>query len=751
VIIRSCLICPLVLAMGTDGAYRAPDAAGADLRSEFVRPPFAYKPRPLWFWNAPLEKTQIDGIMDRSKEIGYSGFGILPSPGMKPTYLSDEYFARYGDALKKAAALGQKLTLYDEYWFPSGYVGGQLAKKYPDALCKRLDMAADDVDGPQPYEKRLPAGRLMGIVAMHETSKERRDLTAVARDGVVRWQVPEGKWKIMVFTCVTDGARGLVDYLDPDAVRRFVEMTHEEYFKRFPEHFGTTIDGAFYDEPTFHWVQGGRAWTGEFNRKFREKYGFSPAPWYPALWLDIGPDTAAARNALFGYRAELYATGFPKVLQDWCTAHRIRSTGHVDQEEVVNPVGLCGDLMKSFQHQEMPGLDSIFQYGRGSRMYKIVSSAAYNYDRPLVMTEVYGAMGEGVDVKTLYKEAMDELAKGVNVFVPHAIWSDDGKGKVVAPPELSHRSKVYGPALPALNEYLGRCARMLQHGRHVADIGVLYPIATLQAGYRFDVGKPYEGGVTPPEADYMQVGELLSLAVRRDYTFIHPEILDRRCAVAGKTIELRNKNNPEQYRVFVVPGSTTIHWSNLRKLCEFYDAGGRIVATTRLPDRSAEFGKDAEVRQAVQHIFGSAVNDTAKPPRAAATGVGYTVHVNASGGRAYFLEKPSATAMKAALDDALDVFDVQWETDLQVTGGNVSYIHKGVDGTDVFFFANSSETAVDTHVRFRGKHTLELWDPHTSEIRRAEHTQVTVNGQDMTRVRLVLPPVTSMFLVGRPD
>jgi hypothetical protein len=47
--------------------------------------------------------------------------------------------------------------------------------------------------------------------------------------------------------------------------------------------------------------------------------------------------------------------------------------------------------MKAFQHQEMPGLDSIFQYGRGSPMYKIISSAAYNYDRPLVMTEVYGA------------------------------------------------------------------------------------------------------------------------------------------------------------------------------------------------------------------------------------------------------------------------------------------------------------------------------------------------------------------------
>lgn len=725
------------------------DAAAADLRSDFARPPFEYKPRPLWFWNAPLQTAEIHSIMERSKQSGYCGFGILPSPGMTPAYLSDQYFARYGDALQKAAQLGQKLTLYDEFWFPSGYVGGQLAKKHPDALCKRLDMLAEDVEGPKAYQKAIPAGRLMGVVAMQPITKERKDLTGEVRDGVLRWDVPEGNWKIMVFTCVRDGARGLVDYLDPDAVRRFVEMTHEEYFRRFPEHFGTTIDGAFYDEPTFHWVQGGRAWTGEFNRKFREKLGYSPVPWYPALWMDVGPDTEAARNALFGFRAELYATGFPKVLQDWCSAHHIKSTGHVDQEEVVNPVGQCGDLMKAFRHQEMPGLDSIFQYGRGAPMYKIVSSAAYNYDRPLVMTELYGAMGEGVGVKTLYKEAMDELAKGVNFFVPHAIWTDNTK--VAAPPELSHRSAVYGPALPALNDYLGRAMRILRHGRHVADVGVLYPIATLQAGYRFGVGKPYEGGIVPDEADYMSVGEVLALAVRRDYTFVHPEVLDGRCVLAGNSIRLQNEHNPEQYRVFVIPGSKTIHWSNLKKLKEFYDGGGRVIATTRLPDKSAEFGKDAEVRQAVEHVFGpraSAADGKTPPPAPAA---GYTVHVGGNGGRAYFVPKPSAAAIQAALDDALEVYDVQFETGLQVSGGNLSYIHKVIDGADVYFFANSSDTAVDTQVRIRGKRKFEWWDPHTGEIRAAEYAHTATHGRDVTRVRLALPPVKSVFLVATAE
>ena len=54
----------------------------------------------------------------------------------------------------------------------------------------------------------------------------------------------------------------------------------------------------------------GRTWTDKFNEKFTTRHGFDPRPYYPALWYDIGPDTQAARNFLFGFRTELYATGF---------------------------------------------------------------------------------------------------------------------------------------------------------------------------------------------------------------------------------------------------------------------------------------------------------------------------------------------------------------------------------------------------------------------------------------------------------
>ena len=61
-----------------------------------------------------------------------------------------------------------------------------------------------------------------------------------------------------------------------------------------------------------------RMWTPNFNAYFQKKYGYSPMKYYPALWYDIGPQTAAARNALFGFRAELFGTHFIKRLNDWC-------------------------------------------------------------------------------------------------------------------------------------------------------------------------------------------------------------------------------------------------------------------------------------------------------------------------------------------------------------------------------------------------------------------------------------------------
>ena len=712
-----------------NGWCAEPNGAG-QMREEFNHPPSRYQSRPLWFWNGKLDADKTRTMVAACKTAGYHGMGILPCKGMGFDFMSPGFLNQYKVAVDEAGKLGMKMCLYDEFWFPSGSAGGLLAKHRPEALGKRLDMLATDMNGPKEFTQALPAGTLMGVVAMEAATKKRIDITAAAKDGTLRWNVPTGAWKVMIFTCVRDGGGGLVDYLEPKAVEAFIALTYQAYHDAMPEHFGTTIDGAFYDEPAFYHVKGGRAWTERFNERFRERHQSNPITLYPALWFDIGPDTAAARNALFGMRTELYATGFVKTISDWCAAHHMGLTGHADQEEVANPViGTVGDLIKSFKYQSMPGIDQVFAYGRASRAYKVVSSAASNYDRPQVMVECYGGINN-MPVANLYKEAMDQFAKGINTMVPHAVWYDSKK--IIFKPDLSPGSATHGPELPVYNQYIGRLQRMLQGGRHVADIGVLYPIATLQAGSWFGPGDPYQGCVDIPEADYMRVGEALSLAVRRDFTFVHPEVLDERCMVEGAEILLKNQVNWERYRVFIIPGSRTISVSSLRKIKEFYDQGGQVIATTRLPDTAAEFGGDAEVRQLVTAIFGDL-----KECRG-----------NAKGGRAWFLPSPQASALKSILDEALPDGDVVFEQNEMVKGGNLSYIHKVKDGQKIYFFANSSDQNVDIWVRLRGKFAPELWNPRDGKMGPSEYTHVPGKGEIITRVRLKLPRVHSVFLVA---
>ena len=243
--------------------------------AEFKSPTDRYRPKPLWFWNnTTVTRKGIDTQLKALKEqAGYGGVSILPF-GAKfgPKYLSPEYFDLYEYTAGKAEALGMQLSLYDEYGFPSGSggaIGGddipRFLNRYPSLAMKRLDKIEEEVDGGTVYHKPASAaGKLMAVVAMDTATKERIDLTDKITEGVIVWKVPEGRWKIMQFVCVNDGDPNM-DYLSKDAARAYVTMTHEQYYKRFPQYFGTTITETFFDEPTLYRAKG-RVWTPLFQR-----------------------------------------------------------------------------------------------------------------------------------------------------------------------------------------------------------------------------------------------------------------------------------------------------------------------------------------------------------------------------------------------------------------------------------------------------------------------------------------------------
>jgi len=726
----------------------------ADIAGDFAKPPPKYRPTPLYWLNNKIENPVIDSQLTQFRDKdGYGSVAILPVA----EWAEPEFMEKYGHLLDKLDELGMWAIFCDDKSFPSGTAGGEIGKNYPEFCSRQVNKSEQDVTGPLDYQADVPAGALMGCVAMNNNDHAVRiDITAGVGKGKLSWKVPAGNWKIMMFTSRRDFSMNRkdpninLDYLNPEAVDKWISLTYQRFYDKFPTHFGTTIKSSFYDDISLYQaspdVWNGddrRCWTDGYNAGFKLKYSTNPVEFYPSMWYDIGPATAAARCMLFGLRAELLSESFVKRVADWCAAHKIDASGHPAGDYEVSPMGFSGDAIKFYQHAQRPLLDVIGCYGSKRDGYKLSSSAAFLYDKPILQCETYGAFENWKEADftpdLLYRTAMELYARGINLIIPHGVWYTYPTS--ITPPELSWRNPLVGTALPDYNQWAARCQLILQGGRHVSDIAVLYPITAIYADCYFG----HEG--TDP--GYLNVGERLTHTIRHDFTFMHPEVLDSKCAVdpASHTLNLNNKVNYEQYKVLILPGKPepgAINLSTLRKAKDFYDHGGTVISTVRLPVKAAELGMDAQVAKLTGDLFGL---DPDKQ------GYLFTKTTNANGGKAYFVpdidEQVNGTSRLAlVLNEAVTVWDVQFEEDVVIKSakGKLSYIHKVRDDADYYFFANSSDDTINTWVRLKGRLKPELMNPHTGTTGAVDFQNIRQDGQEITRIQLKLDANKSVFV-----
>jgi hypothetical protein len=728
-------------------------ACNNKLEEQFQNPPNQYKPMPFWHINGELTTEEIRRQVKDAHDAGFSGITLLPlaeksltRPGTTPKFLSDDYFDRFQDMIDVAEELGMEIILYDDNDFPTGMAGGKLGELFPEHTMKRLDKIEKEITGPAIFSDSVKAIKLMAAVALNTKTLQRIEISNFVENDVLKWEVPAGNWKIMLFPMVKDSwhkAYPVVDYLDTTAVREMINLTYEEYAKKFSSYFGNTIKITFFDDVGF-WRHP-RTWTGKFNEKFEELHGYDPKPYYPVLWENIGPETESVRNAFFHTRAELLADGFPKLAAEWNEKHGLKSTGHPPGNYDPTPIDMNADIFKFYRYTQVPLVDVIIKYQFGQNGHKLISSAADYYDRPVVSTEIYGAFKDKdykFDSLMLYRPMMEMFVRGVNFVIPHGMWYNPEL--VYISPLVSPYNKEIAPALPAYSEFVGRSCLLLQGGRRVSEIGVMYPFEELAGHFVFDNPDGIrQGFYVSPETDYQDISGILSNDVRRDFTFVHPEfLLEDKYVVENGKIKLNNPENYQEYKVMFLTGCNTISYKTLEKLKAFYESGGTIISTTQLPHKSSEIGEDKKVIELVQDIFGinALEQDSAKIQN----------NSNEKGGAAIFIPKPDKINIKQALESISP--DVQFVSnpELETDFGKFSYIHKIKDGNDIFYFANSSDEQINTEVLLKGKLDLENWNPHNGTVFQIKDIEIIEdNGQVFTKCKLNLKPVSSMFWLGK--
>ena len=279
----------------------------------------------------------IQNYMKSLKENGIEQVMIYPRSGCELEYLSNEWFEAIGYFLKCAKELDMSIWLYDDFNWPSGDAGGVVSKKF---MLKSI----------------ITTGKNIGKISTY--SEDNSNLF---------------------------GVKPFPDLLSFDAVDYFINITHEEYYKRFKEYFGNTIKGIFTDEPSFGYC------CYDSSVPYYEQLPDD----YKKLCGDNFYDDMMLGNDKF-YETVMAAVTirfkacFVDKIRNWCEEHSIEMCGHMKADD--EPCGATrynGNLLTILSSFSIPGVDEIDTDINNPRLLSLFGTAEYARKGDFAMAELF--------------------------------------------------------------------------------------------------------------------------------------------------------------------------------------------------------------------------------------------------------------------------------------------------------------------------------------------------------------------------
>ncbi|MBS1881187.1 MAG: hypothetical protein JST31_16870, partial [Actinobacteria bacterium] len=247
---------------------------------------------------------------------------------------------------------------------------------------------------------------------------------------------------------------------------------------------------------------------------------------------------------------------------------------------------LYGDYLGTHRSFSVPGSD---HHGTA----KLHSSLAHAHGHERVWIEAFHSSGWGGTLEETFDWLLPWIGAGANLYDPHATYYSTRRGWWEwAPPATDWRQPYWRHNLPFARAVARLCS-VLSWGTHACDVAVLFPTATAQSALTLD-------GVTA--AGEVARAAYEALVGRMAWYATAPGVLDGLCrdfdvldeasvaaAVAGDCV-LAHRG--ERYRAVILPACTAIEAATARRLVEFVDDGGTLIAVGALPEAAAGVEED---------------------------------------------------------------------------------------------------------------------------------------------------------------
>ncbi|MEZ5103611.1 MAG: glycosyl hydrolase [Draconibacterium sp.] len=718
------------------------NAQVAELQRNFKSPSAEYSILPFWSWNGTLTADKLTWQIDQMLDKGVYGAFMHARAGLDESetpYFSDGFWAAVDTTIKYSAKKGFNAYLYDEDKWPSGSAGGRTVAANPEEFIKKgLFYNKMEVFGPQTITINLHE-KPMAVFAGRISANGKYDFSSqidLTEKAGKEWNVPDGLWAIISFEIVKDPGEQ-IDYLDSAAVAKFIEITHEEYYKRYGMYFGNTIPGIFFDEifANFSKMDNNIFWTDDFIQQFKSIKGYDLSENLPLLFFSDPVFSAKVRFDYFDVVRKLFIKAWFKQYADWCEKHHIWATGHTTEK--LTHYRRQSDYFSTMGQLQVPGADNEeYRYGfpRMIDWYntKQISSIANLYNRKRVMVEAMGGGGYTIPLEE-YRYGFSMLgAYGINMFIPHLFHYEMNTPESQSdwPPSWFFRNPYWKYFKP-LADFGSRISFMISQGDEVCDVAVLYPLTGA-----------WEGGYPDKSDDtfYKDVQQNL-IDNHINYNIIDPESLVKATIADKKIVAGKGK-----YSILVLPEIQTIRTEAIVQIERFIENGGMVIALKGLPSLS-EMGPtgDELVNSTVKKLFGIKASDLRQQEYYhwnADKTKHYISKSNQEGGTAYF---------SRFLAELPEMIHSRIKPDLQVLSENTGFFHFNhhrIDNIESYLFVNDKNSAEKYRISIRETGTPSIWDPETGEVLTFGNYRLNDG-----RMELILDfkPRQSYFLVLNPE
>ncbi len=694
---------------------------------QFQQPPDFARPWVYWFWNnGNVTSNGITADLEAMRRVGIGGVLIMDvlerfaPPRGSAEFMNPEWQRLFQFSVSEAARLGLEINMANG----PGWCGSSGPWITPELSMQKLVWTNLVVTGPTNLSMALPVPNFgnrnrdgfdsqvlfkdyyadIALLAFPATTNQVVATSAVVNlskqlmaDGKLTWAVPPGEWVLQRIGHTPTGSstrppvaggNGLeCDKLSRAGIDAHFAGMMAKLIQTAGPLAGKSLTATHIDS----WEVGSQNWTPKFRAEFLQRRGYDPLPWLPCLTDTLRAGVSdhkkaimlgdAAATARFRWDfnqtiAELLAENYSGRLGELAHQHGLRYSlegYNLPFGDEFTFTARADEPMSEFWTATRPGQNET--YRKAAQM----ASVAHVYGRAIVGAEAFTSGDNEMwkltpaDIKAL---GDFEFAQGINRFVVHRYahqpYLDRVPGATMGPWGLHYeRTQTWWEMSGAWHAYLARCQFLLRQGKFVADLLYLRPEAPNQT---------YFNPNPPPPLGYR-------------FDEISAEALMQRVSVKKGRLVLPDGIN---YRVLVLPSEKNMTPALARKIRDLVSAGATVLASTQSPTTSPSLQGfpqcDDQVIQLGREVWGDCD--------------GKTVTAHTLGKGKLILGQPLTTVL-AGLHASADF----------TANVSLNWIHRQLDGAEIYFVANPAGVAVETRCTFRVRGLRpELWNPETGAI-----------------------------------